>query len=140
MSRTNHQQPPNAIAEQVERPVDEPIGPLDVYSPEHWARLEQQGYEWDEFAGAAMRGSVTAMPLPGDPAYQPALEYENLEQPATETIHCPFCDEDDFDLPGLKIHLAAGYCNRYESYEPVNSPVNQRSSTTEPLSASNQQG
>ena len=28
----------------------------------------------------------------------------------------------------------------YESYEPVNSPVNQRSASTEPLSASNQQG
>ena len=28
----------------------------------------------------------------------------------------------------------------YESYELANSPVNQRSSTTEPLSASNKQG
>lgn len=28
-------------------------------------------------------------------------------------IKCPFCDEDDFDLYGLKLHLTKGYCDYY---------------------------
>lgn len=27
------------------------------------------------------------------------------------TISCPFCYEDDFDLIGLKIHLLNGWCD-----------------------------
>lgn len=26
---------------------------------------------------------------------------------------CPFCAEDDFDMPGLKSHLASGDCEPY---------------------------
>lgn len=26
---------------------------------------------------------------------------------------CPFCNEQDFDLIGLKIHLIKGYCDKF---------------------------
>lgn len=29
-------------------------------------------------------------------------------------IKCPFCNEDDFDLVGLKHHLISGHCEVYE--------------------------
>lgn len=28
---------------------------------------------------------------------------------------CPFCDEDGFDLLGLKLHLMRGYCDMYNN-------------------------
>lgn len=30
-------------------------------------------------------------------------------------INCPFCNEQDFDLVGLKTHLTKGYCETYEN-------------------------
>jgi hypothetical protein len=27
-----------------------------------------------------------------------------------DNYECPFCGEDEFDLPGLKQHLSAGWC------------------------------
>ncbi len=32
-------------------------------------------------------------------------------------IKCPFCDEEDFDLPGLKSHLDNGDCEVFNSTE-----------------------
>jgi len=32
-------------------------------------------------------------------------------------VACPFCGEEDFDLPGLKLHLEAGWCDAYERVE-----------------------
>lgn len=29
-------------------------------------------------------------------------------------IVCPFCDETDFDLLGLKLHLTRGHCDTFE--------------------------
>ena len=31
-----------------------------------------------------------------------------------QDIRCPFCDEDDFDLVGLKHHLTQNYCAEYD--------------------------
>ena len=28
---------------------------------------------------------------------------------------CPFCQEDDFDQEGLKLHLLAGWCESFEN-------------------------
>ena len=33
-------------------------------------------------------------------------------------IKCPFCQEDDFDLPGLKHHLLM-YCEAYRNTEDI---------------------
>jgi hypothetical protein len=30
-------------------------------------------------------------------------------------LPCPFCGEDDFDLIGLKVHLTAGWCQRFNA-------------------------
>ena len=32
-------------------------------------------------------------------------------------MNCPFCDEPDFDLVGLKSHLSQGECDIYEMTE-----------------------
>lgn len=32
-------------------------------------------------------------------------------------VVCPFCLEDDFDLPGLKAHLERGWCVVYNVVE-----------------------
>lgn len=32
-------------------------------------------------------------------------------------VVCPFCAEADFDLAGLKIHLAQGWCEPYEALD-----------------------
>ena len=46
----------------------EPLGPLDVYSAERWAWLQDKGYEW-QIDKAVDRAGVVAVPVPGDPAY-----------------------------------------------------------------------
>jgi hypothetical protein len=64
--------PPNTIAEQVERDIHEPVGPLDAYSAERWARLQAKGYVWVPEAVSAkkeLKGVTYAVPVPGDPAY-----------------------------------------------------------------------
>ncbi len=33
------------------------------------------------------------------------------------TVNCPFCQDDDFDLIGLKMHLTFGWCDVYENLE-----------------------
>lgn len=33
---------------------------------------------------------------------------------------CPFCGDDDFDAVGLKVHLTAGYCARFNALEVGN--------------------
>lgn len=74
-------EPPNTIAEQVERHIDEPLGPLDVYSPERWSSLLENGYEFDPELGRARckeMSSNVALPSPGDPAY--------VETPAGEDM------------------------------------------------------
>ena len=32
-----------------------------------------------------------------------------------DTVVCPFCKEDDFDLIGLKMHLGNGWCEKYRN-------------------------
>lgn len=47
------------------------------------------------------------------------------------TNPCPFCGEPDYDLVGLKSHLAKGECEAYEALEVIRSPfdgINQRAS------------
>lgn len=55
------------------KPTPEPTesGPLSVYSPSHWARLEIRGYKWDEALGLATKVELDliGVVLPGDPAY-----------------------------------------------------------------------
>ena len=36
---------------------------------------------------------------------------------ATESVTCPFCGEDGFDLRGLKTHFEFGWCDAYENTE-----------------------
>ena len=31
----------------------------------------------------------------------------------TRYVSCPFCEEEDFDLSGLKYHFEQGYCEVY---------------------------
>lgn len=33
------------------------------------------------------------------------------------TVKCPFCQDDDFDLIGLKMHLTFGWCDVYEELD-----------------------
>lgn len=37
----------------------------------------------------------------------------------TENIKCPFCNEDDFDLIGLKNHFEKGHCEIYNKTQIV---------------------
>lgn len=59
----------------VERHVAEPerhvAGPIDVYSPERWARLQAKGWKWGSDGNAVSPyGKVlNPVPVPGDPAY-----------------------------------------------------------------------
>lgn len=54
-------------------PYQEPvIDPLTVYHPDRWARLQAKGYEFTTGPLATRHspmGTLTAPPLPGDPAY-----------------------------------------------------------------------
>lgn len=34
-----------------------------------------------------------------------------------EYIKCPFCNEDDFDLIGLKYHLERHHCEEYSNLD-----------------------
>lgn len=38
------------------------------------------------------------------------MKLENKKEPTG--VVCPFCGEDDFDLPGLAWHIQ-NYCNKY---------------------------
>jgi len=31
------------------------------------------------------------------------------------TINCPFCNDDDYDLIGLKMHLLRGWCEKFDT-------------------------
>jgi hypothetical protein len=62
--------------------VGQPLGPLDVYSPERWSKL-QGNYEFDPQIGRARcsepgLSSNIALPSPGDPAYREAPPDELL--------------------------------------------------------------
>lgn len=41
--------------------------------------------------------------------------------PRLAPVACPFCDETDFDLIGLKLHLTRGHCNVFND-TPMNDP------------------
>jgi hypothetical protein len=41
-------------------------------------------------------------------------------------IVCPFCEEEDFDLIGLKAHLLNGYCEDFNATELINPPFSGR--------------
>ena len=45
---------------------------------------------------------------------------ENVKKGEAEAkdVFCPFCDEGDFDLLGLKIHLSYGDCGSYNLLKP----------------------
>ena len=52
-----------------------PTGPLSVYSPERWVRLQVLGYEWyadrqRSFRPGQHGSEIMAVTVPGDPAYQ----------------------------------------------------------------------
>jgi hypothetical protein len=34
-----------------------------------------------------------------------------------DSIPCPFCGEQDFNLVGLKIHLERGWCSKYDELD-----------------------
>lgn len=34
-----------------------------------------------------------------------------------EYISCPYCEQEDFDLEGLKTHFSRGYCDIYNNTE-----------------------
>lgn len=40
-------------------------------------------------------------------------------------VHCPFCSDRGFDLAGLKKHLTAGYCDRFNTVPnlPTHNPL-----------------
>lgn len=42
----------------------------------------------------------------------------NLEAAKNEE-RCPFCNEKDFDLIGLKHHLLSGHCDNFENTKPI---------------------
>ena len=46
------------------------------------------------------------------------------QEPVVEYVYvtCPFCGENDFDLPGLKAHLT-WYCEAYENTEKLAGPL-----------------
>jgi len=47
--------------------------------------------------------------------------YKNGIQKAKKTsnIICPFCEQGDFDLEGLKNHLTSGYCDIYNKTKEI---------------------
>lgn len=72
--------------------------PLAVYSPEHWTRLQELGYQWDVSVNRALRrvplnepvpwrGRV-APPVPGDPAY---CAMDNID-PMYSKAHLELCE------------------------------------------------
>lgn len=46
---------------------------------------------------------------------QPKTNYEIEER--SQDIVCPFCQEGDFDLIGLKIHFLRGHCDEFNTTE-----------------------
>ena len=46
-------------------------------------------------------------------------------KPPEELKTCPFCGEEDFDLPGLKYHLRF-YCGTFEITEDVSGLLKRR--------------
>lgn len=47
-------------------------------------------------------------------------------------LKCPFCNEDDFDIIGLKIHLLAGHCKVFDNVH-INWKQPQNAEGKEPL-------
>lgn len=43
---------------------------------------------------------------------------ESGETSAPKSVVCPFCNEDDFDLPGLRGHIGNGWCPGYSAPFP----------------------
>lgn len=39
------------------------------------------------------------------------------EEPRTVYVSCPFCNEADFDLIGLRLHLLRGWCEAFNALE-----------------------
>ena len=66
--------PPNTIAEQVDRDIHEPVGPLDIYSEHRWAYLQSRGHTWDAGRQRSTRPAgadvIVGVTVPGDPAYK----------------------------------------------------------------------
>jgi hypothetical protein len=85
------EKPPNTITEQVERCLDEPLGPLDVYSVERWEHL-QKNYVFDPSIGRARcieMSSNIALPSPGDPGYDGDLKVQKDFAPDHRSLTGP---------------------------------------------------
>lgn len=52
-----------------------------------------------------------------------------------EMLNCPFCDEPDFDLIGLKFHL--GSCDEFDAVQAVSNPMVE-SGTSSPITTADQ--
>ena len=46
---------------------------------------------------------------------------ERHERDHSNTMTCPFCNEKDYDIVGLKSHLSKGECEVFESIETIRS-------------------
>jgi hypothetical protein len=82
---------PNTIAEQVERDIHEPVGPLDVYSESRWSYLQSRGHVWDadrqrSFRPAEHGTRVMGVTVPGDPAYDGIVDRAKLQAEASEHL------------------------------------------------------
>lgn len=51
--------------------LDEPTGPLDVYSEQRWAFLQGRGYVWQDSLQRGRKRDHIGVTVPGDPAYGP---------------------------------------------------------------------
>lgn len=50
--------------------------------------------------------------------YRPGGVIEMSDQDSTrQDIICPFCEDEDFDLIGLKLHINRGWCEVFEKLE-----------------------
>ena len=46
-----------------------------------------------------------------------AIDAQATADATRQDIVCPFCEEEDFDLIGLKSHLLKGHCDDFEKTE-----------------------
>ena len=54
------------------------------------------------------------LPPAGDDSYSKFADLMTQDRLKKTKIICPFCEDYDFDLCGLKIHLVRGHCEAFE--------------------------
>jgi hypothetical protein len=107
---TKHQSEPNAQPASEKRITE---GVRDML-----AILEDPAATEDEKSMAASTIVEAIAPNIMEAATREAREWWDGKPPASEPsvfVACPFCAESDFDLPGLKLHLQAGWCEQFNS-------------------------